>query len=124
VFERRAGPFHGETEEEQRACVSEFLANPDILAIRLSLDGAPPQDIHDERFTIITPQGDVVFPEGAIFDAEAGPATFVGGDWVATPRKKLRPGQHTINIEIELVDQTFTTLLTVNVVRGHGHDDS
>ena len=115
-------PFFGATEDEQRACVEGFLDNPDIVAINLSLDGGPPQDVHDDRFRVITPQGEVVFPEGAIFDARPGPATFVGGDWVATPRKRLRPGTHTINIEIVLTDETFTTLLTVNVERRHGHD--
>jgi hypothetical protein len=115
-------PFFGATEEEQRACVEGFLANPDVLAIRLSLDGGEPEDVHNERFELITPQGETVFPADAIFDATPGPATFVGGDWAATLRRKLRPGQHTIAIEIQLVEETFNSLLTLDVVRGHDHD--
>jgi hypothetical protein len=115
-------PFFGATEEEQRACVEDFMAGPTVVAIRLSLDGGEPQDVRNERFEVITPQGETVFPEDPIFDATPGPATFVGGDWSSTLRRKLRPGQHTIAIEIQLVDQTFNTLLTLNVVRGHDHD--
>jgi hypothetical protein len=116
-------PGFGATEEEQRACVEEFLADPNRLAINLSLDGGPPQDVLDDRFLVITPQGSVVFPEDAFFGATPGPATFVGGGWVATTRKRLRPGTHTINIETVLADATFTTLLTVIVEPRHGHDD-
>ena len=115
-------PFFGATEEEQRACVEDFMDDPGILAIRLSLDGGEFEDVYSERFELITPQGETVFPEGAIFDATPGPATFVGGDWAATLRRKLRPGQHTIALEVQFVDETFTTLLTLNVVRGHDHD--
>jgi hypothetical protein len=102
--------------------VEDVLADPGILAIRLSLDDGEPQDIYSERFELITPQGETVFPEGAIPGATPGPATFVGGAWSATLRHKLRPGQHTITLEVEFVDETFTTLLTLNVVRGHDRD--
>ena len=115
-------PFFGATEEEQRQCVLDFLADPAILSIRVSLDGGPPQEVHDERFQVISPQGEAVFPEGPIFDATPGPATFVAGDWPVTPRKRLRPGVHTIDIRIELADATFGTLLTLNVLRRHEHD--
>lgn len=116
-----APPFFGATEAEQRACVEEFLADPEVLAIRLSLDGGAPQDIHNERFEVISRQGNVVFPDDAIFDAEPGPATFVAGDWVATTRRPLRPGQHTITLEIELTDETITQVLTLNVLPRRGH---
>jgi hypothetical protein len=116
-------PFFGATEAEQRACVEAFKTDPNVLAINLSLDGGPAQDIHDDRFWDITPQGEVVFPQGAVFDATPGPATFVGGGWSATPRKRLRPGTHTINIEVVFADETFTNLLTLNVDRRHGHHD-
>ena len=115
-------PFFGATEEEQRACVGGFIEDPNVLAINLSLDGGPPQNVHDDRFEVLTSQGNTVFPEGPIFDATPGPATFVGGDWVTTPRKRLRPGTHTINIEVVLTEENFSTLLTINVERPHGHD--
>jgi hypothetical protein len=116
-------PFFGETEAEQRACVEGFLADPEIVAIRLSLDGGPPQDVHSERFEVISRQGHVVFPEGAIFEAAPGPATFVAGDWAVTTRHRLRPGTHTIRLEIELTDETLTQVVTFNVLPRHGHDD-
>jgi hypothetical protein len=115
-------PFFGATEAEQRACVEEFLADQEILAIRLSLNGGRPQDVHNERFEVISRQGNVVFPEAAIFDAEPGPATFVAADWVATTRHRLRPGQHTITLEIELIDETLTQVVTLNVLPRRGHD--
>jgi hypothetical protein len=116
-------PFFGATEAEQRACVEGFLADPAIVAIRLSLDGGPPQDVHSARVEVISRQGHVVFPEGAIFDAEPGPATFVAGDWIATTRHRLRPGTHTITLEIELAEATLTQVVTINVLPRHGHDD-
>jgi hypothetical protein len=110
-------PFFGATEAEQRECARAFLADQGIISIRLSLDGGPFEEVHTPRFEVISRQGHTVFPEDAIFDAEPGPATFVAADWVATPRKRLRLGVHTITLEVELADTTLTQVLTLTVVR-------
>lgn len=95
-------PYFGATEEEQRACAIEIFDDQTILAIRMSLDGRREVDMHRARFRTVSPQGHTVFPPDPIFDAESGPATFVGASWTATLRKPLRPGRHTIvgNIDI------------------------
>jgi hypothetical protein len=112
-------PFFGATEAEQRACIKEYLAGLDVVAIRLSLDGGPQQNIFSRRFLVLSKQGETVFPEDPIFEAEPGPATFVAADYAATTRRQLRPGQHTIALEIEFTENTATHVLTLNVVRSH-----
>jgi hypothetical protein len=117
-------PFNGATEAEQRACATGLAFSDDFVsAIRLSLDGGPVIDIHSERFQLVSPQGSVVFPEGPIFDATPGPATFVAAMYGATLKRKLRPGQHTIRVDVVLPDgSTLPLSIVLNVVkRGHEH---
>jgi hypothetical protein len=115
-------PYKAVTKAEQRRCAIEFFSSPVVVATFLSLDGGRPVDIHTERFQLVSPQTRVVFPQGAIFDAKAGRATFVGAAYAATMRGRLSPGRHTLKIEFVRADGTLsTTTRTLEVVRGHGH---
>jgi hypothetical protein len=115
-------PYKAVTEEEQRECAKEFFSSPVVVATLLSLDGGPPVDIHTERFQLVSPQTRVVFPAGAIYDAAAGPATFVGAAYAATLHGRLSPGRHTLKIDFVRPDGTrSTTTRTLEVVHGHGH---
>ena len=115
-------PYKAVTEAEQRECAMEFFSSTVVVATLLSVDGGPSVDIHTEFFQLVSPQTPVVFPLGAIYDAEAGPATFVGVAYAATLRGRLSPGRHTLKIEFVRADgTTSTTTRTLEVVRGHGH---
>jgi hypothetical protein len=117
-------PYRAVTEQEQRECAFELFAFPGIIvATLMSIDGRPAVDIHTERFQLVSPQTPVVFPDGAIYDAEAGPATLVGAAYAATPRERLRPGRHTLTVEFVRADGTSSlSRRTLDVVRGR-HDD-
>jgi hypothetical protein len=113
-------PFRFTTEEEQRGCAVGFaFSDTFVTAIRLSLDGRAPLDVHKERFEVVSPQMRTVFPEGPIFDADPGPATFVAAGYVAKLRHRLRPGRHVITDEVTLPDDSvLTATIVVDVVRG------
>jgi hypothetical protein len=117
------GGFYGATEAEQRACAIGWAVDPAfVTAITLSLDGGPPVSIRDERFLVVSPQFDTVFPQDPIFDATPGPATFVAANYAATPRRDLRPGRHEITLEVTFPGGSFTQTLVIDVTRGgHGH---
>ena len=115
-------PYKGVTEAEQRECAMEFFSSPAVVATFLSLDGGPPTEIHNERFQLVSPQTSVTIPDGAFWDLEPGPATFVGVAYAATPRGRLTPGRHTLEINFVGADGTTrTTRRTLEVVPGHGH---
>jgi hypothetical protein len=117
-------PYRAVTEAEQRECAIEFFSSTVVVATLLSLDGGSPVDIHTERFQLVSPQTPVVFPEGAIFDAEAGPATFVGTAYAATTRRRLHAGRHTLTIEFVRADGTSSvTTRTLDIVRGRDDDE-
>jgi hypothetical protein len=119
-----APPYHGDTEAEQRACAINTLPLSGVSAFRLSLDGGPVVDIHQQAFLMVTPQSRTVFPSDPVFPATPGPATFVGAGYVATvPRRKLGPGRHVIQGQIVLTEarpETFSLVLDV-VERSREH---
>jgi hypothetical protein len=75
--------------------VLDFLRGLDITSITVSVDGAPPVDIHAPRFMAVSPQRQVVFPPGAVFGAKEGPATYVAAAWIAEIRG-MKKGQHVV----------------------------
>jgi hypothetical protein len=115
-------PYWAVTEKVQRECAMRFFASPTVVATWLSLDGGSPTEIHNERFQLVSPQTSVIVPAGAFWDLRAGPATFVGVAYAATPRGRLSPGRHTLEINFVGADGTTrTTRRTLEVVPGHGH---
>jgi hypothetical protein len=117
-------PFRFTTEEEQRACAVGFaFSDTFVTAIRLSLDGRQPLDVHQERFQVVSPQFTTVFPAGPIFDAQPGPATFVAAGYAAKLRHRLRPGRHVVTDEVTLPDgSVLTATIALDVLR-RGQDD-
>jgi hypothetical protein len=113
-------PFFGADEAAQAECaveVDEFF-----VAISIAVDGGKPVDIRNRRFELLSPQRMVELPEDNFLEVPAGPATFVAHGWGALV-KKLRPGEHTITVEVTDVEGlTTTTTAFINVV-GDAHDD-
>jgi hypothetical protein len=120
-------PFFGEDEEAQRECA--IAADEFFVAISIAVDGGKAVDTRNPRFELVSPQRAVELPEPNFLGVPAGPATFVAHGWGALV-KKLRPGDHTITVEvtdIEGVTSSGTVFIEV-VRRGHyhgndGHDD-
>jgi hypothetical protein len=114
-------PYWAITEAEQRACAVEFFSSTEVVATWLSLDGGPPTEIHNERFQLVSPQTSVLIPPGAFWGLKRGPATFVGVAYAATPRGRLTPGRHTLEVEFVAANGTTrTTRRTLEVTPGHG----
>jgi hypothetical protein len=116
-------PFHGTTEAEQRTCAINWAMTAPVSTYTLSLDGGPAVNVLDERFFLVSPQMSAVFAPDAVFDATPGPTTFVAAGYAATPRRRLRPGQHVIAGDIVFTDGTPPAMFTVtlNVTRHHHH---
>jgi hypothetical protein len=117
-------PFFGADEAEQRACAVAADV-PFFEEAHLTVDGGEPVDILNPRFELFSPQRTVDLPADNNLGVEPQTATFTAHGWGALVRK-LRPGQHTITVEVATADEDTTFTVTVNVVRGHhphgGHD--
>lgn len=116
-------PFFGADEAEQAACAVD--ADEIFEAATITVDDGEPVDIHNPRFELLSPQRTVELPEDNVLGVPAGPASFVAHGWGALV-KKLRPGEHTITVEVTDVELgTTTSTAFINVVRDghdHGHD--
>lgn len=98
-------PSFAATAPEQRDCATGFAFAPGLLTyINLSLDDGPPQNVLDPRFRDVSPQFRTVFPQTPIDDATPGPATFVAAGYDATFARPLRPGRHTVDVEVGITD--------------------
>jgi hypothetical protein len=122
-----APPFFAVGEKAQRKCaVEQLLTNPvfaAVDAILVTVDGRRPVDIKRKRFLAISPQGTAQLPEDNILSTEENPVppqetTFVTAAYVAMLRP-LRPGEHTITVEIVGGPFAGTNAATIDVVRGH-----
>jgi hypothetical protein len=110
-------PFFGEDAAAQATCTWAFL-HDFVIEINLSIDGAAPVNIRQDRFEFVSPQMTVVLPEDNFFGLEAGTtATLVAGGYLAVVRG-LTPGRHRIVSEVVSSDGDFTSTLIVNVVPG------
>jgi hypothetical protein len=113
-------PFFAVGEAAQADCA--IAADEIFVEISITVDGGEPVDIHNPRFELLSPQRTVDLPDDNFLGAPAGPANFVAHGWGAFV-KKLRPGEHTITVEVtdrELGTTTSTAF--INVVRdGHEH---
>lgn len=110
-------PFYGATESEQLACAT-AIADAAITEVTVRVDGGPPQDVHDDRYSVTTGQFDVISQPGNPFGATPGPTTLVVAGYLGVLRG-LPPGSHTIEISGDL-GGPFTWTFTVNVVPGRG----
>ena len=100
--EVEAPPFFAIGEEAQQACALEGLRTlPEVQfdAILVTVDGGTPVDIGVDRFLAVSPQGTAQLPAGNIFGIAPRETTFATAGYVAMLRP-LRPGEHTITVEI------------------------
>ncbi len=112
------GPLFPQTPAEQRRCAIEF--DRGFQEINISVDGAEPINIVRRRFEVVSPQRWVQLPSDNFFGFPAGPATFVAHAWAAVVHG-LRPGRHTVTVEVVNPDfgDPFTfTAAVLDVVRG------
>jgi hypothetical protein len=111
-------PFFAVGEKAQRRCaldgVDELLVFDDIL---VTIDRRRPVDIGRKRFLAVSPQGTAQLPEGNVLGVAPQATTFVAAGYVAMIRP-LRPGRHTITVEIVGGDFEGSTSATVDVVPG------
>jgi hypothetical protein len=108
-------PFYAVGGEAQRKCAVRGLHT--LLgfdAILVTVDGRRPVDIGRERFVAVSPQGTAQLPEGNILGVAPQETTFVTAAYVAMLRP-LRPGKHTITVEVVGGPSAGTTSATVNV---------
>jgi hypothetical protein len=112
--------FGGETEAGQRQCALELLRQFGVFdAILVSIDGRPPVNVYSDRYLAVSPQVTANLPYPNVLGVPAGETTFVAAAWVAMIRP-LRPGMHTIRIELVAPDGTsYVSEVIVNVVPGH-----
>ena len=110
-------PGVGETEEEQLACA--VASDQAIHELNVTVDDGETINLVSERFELVSPQVNVELPPGNVFDVPAQTATFTAHAWGAVIRK-LRPGQHTVAMEVVAPDfgGTFTLTVVLNVVPG------
>jgi hypothetical protein len=104
VFEGVSG------EAAQRECA--VAGDQTLREINVTVDDGTTVPIRDPRFEVLSPQRTVPLGDGS------GPITFVAHGWAALIRN-LRPGEHTI--EVEVVDDNYQLTYTLFVtVSGHG----
>ena len=105
-------PFHGDNEEELRACASGFT----ISDLQASIDGNEIQNLTDYLF--LSPMYDFTVPEDNILGVPAGSGQSVAyGAWLML--KPLTPGEHTVNIHSAFPDfeLTFDWTYEISVIR-------
>jgi len=105
-------PFFGRTEEEQLACVREFLAGGPTVT--LTVDDGDPITWTSDAYALETEQFAVDVIEGNEFEAQPGPATVVAGGWGLTV--SLEPGRHALHFAAEGGEVAPPLTVTVDVV--------
>jgi hypothetical protein len=114
-------PFFGADQAAQRACA--LAADQAVLALQLSIDGAPPIDIHRPRFESISRQRTVQLPADNIVGIDPQTATLTAHGWGAIVRN-LSVGQHVVALDIVLADGSGSFPLFINVIpRSHPDND-
>jgi len=107
----------GETEEEQLACA--VAADQAVRQFNVTVDDGKTIRLLRRRFELFSSQTTVPLPPGNEFGVDT--ATFTAHAWGAVIRR-LRPGRHTVAIEVVADFGTFHVTVALNVARG-GHPD-
>jgi hypothetical protein len=110
-------PFFAVGEEAQRQCALDGLPLLVFDAILVTIDGGTPVNIGTKPYLAVSPQGTAQLPEGNVFGIAPREMTFVTAGYVALIRP-LRPGEHTITVEVVGGPFAGTTSATVTVVPG------
>jgi hypothetical protein len=105
-------PFFGADEAAQRACA--IAADEAVVALRITVDGAPTVDIHRSRFELVSPQRVVNLPADNFVGVPPQTMSFVAHAWGALVRG-LSPDPHAISFEIVTTDFAATVTVFVNV---------
>jgi hypothetical protein len=105
----------GETEEEQLACA--VAADQAVQQFNVTVDDGKSIKLLRRRFELFSSQTTVPLPPGNEFGVDT--ATFTAHAWGAVIRR-LRPGRHTVAIELVADFGTFHVTVALNVARG-GH---
>jgi hypothetical protein len=85
-------PFHGNNEEELRACNLQFPPHD----LQASVDGVAVQNLSD--YLVWSPLFEITVPEGNIFGVPAGSGYSVNyGTWLMIG--PLTPGQHSVHLQ-------------------------
>jgi hypothetical protein len=109
-------PFLAVGEEAQRECaVAGVQTLLEFKAILVTVDDRTPVNIGRERFLAVSPQGTAQLPEDNILGVAPRTTTFVTAGYVAMLRP-LRPGKHTITVEVVGGPFAGTTSAAVNVL--------
>jgi hypothetical protein len=106
-------PSHGDTAREQRACA--IRADQAIDSVRVTVDDGDTVEIRRRAFEVVSPQRTVELPPGNIFGVDPRTATFVAHAWAAHVTG-LRPGRHTLTIEVPAFPATST--INLDILRG------
>jgi hypothetical protein len=114
-------PFFGETEEEQLACA--VAADRGFEQLNVTVDKRDKIKLLRRRFELFSPQRTIELPPNNVFGIPPRTATFTAHGWGAVIRN-LRPGHHTVTLEVANPDygDPFSVTTNLNVVRG-GHSD-
>jgi hypothetical protein len=112
-----------ETEQEQLACAA-TVSHESLKELNVTVDNRDTINIVRPRFELFSPQRTIALPADNFFDVPAGtPLTFTAHGWAVVVHS-LRPGRHTVTLEVVHPDNSRELFITVilKVVRG-GHSD-
>jgi hypothetical protein len=99
-------------------------ADQAIHELNVTVDNGRTINLVRRRFELFSPQRTVQLHDDNFYGVPARTVTFTAHAWGAVIRK-LRPGQHTVTLEVVAPDfgDPFTATTVLNVVRGgHSHD--
>jgi hypothetical protein len=115
-------PYNGGTTEAgQQACALAALAGLIPDAILVTVDGAEPVSLLDERFLAVSPQGMARLPDDNIAGVDASDASFAAAGYVGLLRP-LRPGRHSITVEYLTTGSDPVIQRLIVIVRGRSRD--
>jgi hypothetical protein len=114
-------PSFFETEADQRACA--VAGDQGFEELNVTVDDGDTINLVRPRFELISPQTTVELPPDNIFHSAAPTATFTAHAWGAVVRK-LRPGQHSVTVEVVNPDfgPPFSFTIVLDVVRSGKRD--
>jgi hypothetical protein len=118
-----------ETEQEQLACAA-TVSHESLKELNVTVDNRDTINIVRPRFELFSPQRTIALPADNFFDVPAGtPLTFTAHGWAVVVHS-LRPGRHTVTLEVVHPDNSRVLFITVflDVARGghsgdRDHDD-